>query len=371
MSIYNELGLKKLINGSGKMTSLGGATLDNRVSEYMMKAANDFVDMNELMDKAGQKIAHWIGAEDVCITMGAAAGIAISIAAVIAEDDLDRIENLPFLEGQNNILLQKGHSINFGAPVIQMVRLGGGNPIEVGEVNKISVDNIVSKIDKNTKALLYIKSHHCVQKGMVSLEDMLAISKKYNIPLIVDGAAEEDLKLYLKMGVDLIIYSGGKAISGPTSGFIAGKKELIDYCKLQYQGIARAMKVSKENIMGLVKAVEIYCHESKDKNAILDKERMNLLMNRVNEIEGLKSTIEQDEAGREIYRLKISVDEKYGMDANKVIHHLENGNPSIHTRNHYSNIGLIYIDPRPLKKGDEEIILNRLWEIKKLKGEGI
>lgn len=299
---------------------------------------------------------------------GLSAGVAISIAAVISQGNMDKVTKIPFLENENNnIIIQKGHSINFGAPVEQMIRLGGGNTLEVGEINKVGIHNIEENINKDTKALLYIKSHHCVQKGMVALEDMLAIGEKYNIPLIIDAAAEEDLEKYLKMGVDLVIYSGGKAIGGPTSGFIAGKKELINYCKMQYEGIGRAMKVSKENIMGLIKAVEIYTTESQEKKSIEDKVRMENMLEEVNKIEGLSSSIEQDEAGRQIYRLKIKVDKSsFGMDAKELVRILENGDPSIYTRNHYANIGLIYIDPRPLKENYEDIIVKRLKEVKEM-----
>lgn len=372
MSIYTDLGLKKIINASGKMTALGGSILDSRISDYMGEAASEFVEMEELIDKAGEIIANYIGAEDVCITIGAAAGIAISVASVVTGGNLEKIHQLPLLEDdKKNILIQKGHAINFGAPITQMVRLGGGNPIEVGQANKVDKFNIENNIDENTKALLYIKSHHCVQKGMVPLEDMVGISKKYDIPLIVDAAAEEDLEKYLNMGVDLVIYSGGKALSGPTSGFIAGRKDLIKGCKLQYSGIGRAMKLSKESIAGLLKAIEIYYNETQDKKVKGQREKMDWLKNKINKIEGLKSSIEQDEAGRQIYRLKISIDEeRFGMDAKNVIKYLESGSVRIFTRNHYANVGIIYIDPRPLVEGDEIEILNKFLEISNINKKG-
>ena len=372
MSVYNEMGLKKIINASGKMTILGGSILDSRVSDYMKLAASDFVEMDKLIDKAGKLIANYVGAEDACVTIGAAAGIALSVAAVITQGDLDKIEKLPLVEdNKRNILIQKGHAVNFGAPIIQMIRLSGGNPIEVGQTNEVNRYNIEGNIDENTKALLYVKSHHCVQKGMVPLEDVIDIGKKCNVPIIVDVAAEEDLKKYLELGADLVIYSGGKAISGPTSGFIAGKKELIKNCKLQYQGIGRAMKVSKESIVGLVKAMEIYCEENHDEEPKEQRKMMEWLMEKINKIDGLRSSVEKDEANREIYRLKISVNkERFGMDAKDIIEHLKNGDPQVFTRNHYANIGLIYIDPRPLNKDDEKEIFNRFTEISKIGKEG-
>ena len=372
MSIYKDMGLKDIINASGKMTVLGCSTLDRRVSDYMREASDNFVEMEELINKAGEIIARYIGAEDVCVTVGAAAGIAKSVAAILTEGDLDRIEKLPIFESdKKNIIIQKGHVVNFGAPIVQMIKLGGGNPIEVGQANKVEKYNIENNINENTKALLYIKSHHCVQKGMVSLEDMINIGKKHNIPVIVDGAAEENLKIYLQKGADLVIYSGGKALAGPTSGFIAGREDLIENCKLQYKGIGRVMKVSKECIAGLIKAVEIYFTDDHKAKAQKQKEKMEWLMDEINKIEGFSSVIEKDESGREIYRLKISViREKLNMSAEEVIKYLKNGDPSIFTRNHYSNIGIIYIDPRPLNEGEEKIILNRFIGIGKIGKEG-
>lgn len=365
MEVYEEIGLKRIINGSGKMTALGASVLNDEVAEYMGKASKEYVDMSSLIDRAGKIIAKYVDAEDACVTTGAAASIAISVAGIITNGDISKIEKIPFIdEDRKEIIIQKGHSVNFGAPIVQMIGLGGGIPIEVGQANSVKTNHIEEAISEKTAALIYIKSHHCVQKGMVPLEDMIGIAKKYDIPIIVDAAAEEDLKKYIRLGADLVAYSGGKAICGPTSGFVAGKKDLIDSCKLQYKGIGRAMKVGKENIMGLLKAIDLY--SQKDNKLIIEEQKrtMQRLEKEVNKLKGLKATIAQDEAGREIYRLKILVDEEVlGVNANYIIDKFQSGNPSIYTRNHYSNIGIIYIDPRPLKVGDDEKILERLKEI--------
>jgi len=365
MNVYERRGLKKVINASGKMTALGASIIDPRVADYMKEGAMNYVDIEALIDKAGEVIATYTGAEDGCVTIGASAGIAISTAACIAGDNMTYIERLPHSEGMNNeIILQKGHSINFGAPIAQMVRLGGGIPLEVGQANKVLKEHIEEAITEKTAGLLYVKSHHAVQKGMVSMKDMLDIAHRYNLPLIVDGAAEEDLRKYIELGVDLVIYSGGKAIEGPTSGFITGKKQLITYCKKQYKGIGRAMKVGKENIMGLLKALELY--SNKDIEATVEKQKnlVDWMAKEINGIHGLEASISKDEAGREIYRVSVKVNSSIkGMDAYYVIKELEGGNPAIYTRNHYANIGIINIDPRPMIEGDEKYIVSRLKEI--------
>ncbi|MFZ7132559.1 MAG: DgaE family pyridoxal phosphate-dependent ammonia lyase [Eubacteriales bacterium] len=363
MNIYEQIGLKKIINASGKMTALGASVIDARVGDQMKEAAMNYVDIESLIDKAGEIISTYTGAEDSCVTLGASSGIAIATAASITKDNITYIEKLPFSEGMNNeIIIQKGHAIHFGASITQMIRIGGGIPVEVGHGNKVLKNHIQEAIHGKTVALLYVKSHHAVQKGMVSMEDMLSVAHNYNLPLIVDGAAEEDLRKYVALGVDQVIYSGGKAIEGPTSGFITGRKEWIQYCKKQYKGIGRAMKVGKENIMGLLKALEIY--DSRDQKSIVEEQKLIVewMASEINLIDGLKATINKDEAGREIYRVSIKVN---NGSAASLIKKLERGNPSIYTRNHYANVGIINIDPRPFNKGDEKLIVERLKRIMK------
>ncbi|MBZ2175997.1 DgaE family pyridoxal phosphate-dependent ammonia lyase [Schnuerera sp. xch1] len=365
MNIYENMGLKKVINASGKMTTLGVSTIDKNVGDYMKEAAMNFVKMDNLIKKSGDILSQYTGGEGSCVTLGSSAGIAISIAACITGKDIAKIEKLPLNEGlKNEVIIQKGHAINFGAPIIQMIRLGGGIPIEVGQSNKVEPFHIEEAINEKTAALIYIKSHHTVQKGMTSIKDMVNIAKEYQIPLIIDAAAEEDLKKYIGLGADLVIYSGGKAIEGPTSGFITGRKDLIECCQLQYKGIGRAMKTGKENIMGLLKAIEIYNQKDMEASIKVQKQRMEWLIKQINTINGLEASVIQDEAGRCIYRAKVKINSDIlGVDAYYIIRELENGNPSIYTRNHYANIGIINIDPRPLKDGEEKIIFERLKDI--------
>jgi uncharacterized pyridoxal phosphate-dependent enzyme len=366
MSIYEKFGLKEVVNASGKMTALGASAISPTVAEAMGLAARSYVKMDDLLVAAGKVIARATGAEDGCPTTGAAAGIAISVAAVIAGTNLSLIERIPETDGLNNeIILQKGHSVHFGAPIRQMIAIGGGRPVEVGQANHVERSHIEDAITEKTAALMYIKSHHAVQKGMVSLPEMVSIAREYNIPLIVDAAAEEDLERYIHLGADLVIYSGGKAIGGPTSGFICGRHNLIAACRAQYQGVGRPMKIGKEGIIGLLTAIEEYlANGTQAVEREAQNQRMRWLVSQLQGIPGVSCELKQDEAGREIYRAYIQVDPKVvGKTAFDVIRELENGNPAIYTRNHYANVGAIAVDPRPLLPGQEEVIAKELKRI--------
>lgn len=363
MGIFQKYGLKQIINGSGKMTALGASAVHPEIARALSEAAMDYVDIDELMATAGQGIAGATGAEDGCPTAGAAPGISIAVAAVLTGVNLALIERLPDSDGlKNEIILQKGHSVHFGASITQMISLGGGKVIEVGQANHVEKVHIEQAITDKTAALFYIKSHHAVQKGMQSLDTMAAIAREGGIPFIVDAAAEEDFRKYIAKGADLVIYSGGKALGGPTSGFICGKAGLIRACRMQYKGIGRAMKVGKEAIIGLLAALERYDLNADDSQLQID--RMTWLIRQFDDVDGITGSVVRDEAGRAIYRAQLTVDAKVtGKDAAAVIEQMEAGEPAIYTRNHYANLGIISIDPRPLLKGQEEMIAARIKEI--------
>lgn len=360
MNIYQKFGLREVVNANGKMTILGASATSHGVGEHVQDALRNFVILDELLDYTGNVIAKKTGAQDGCPTCGAAAGIAISVAACITGNNLELIERLPQSEGlKNEIIIQKGHSINFGGSIAQMIHLGGGKVVEVGCANKVEKEHIRNRITEHTAALLYVKSHHAVQKGMQSIETMRAISKEANIPLIIDAAAEEDLQKYIQMDADLVIYSGGKALSGPTSGFICGQKDLIASCKNQYKGIGRAMKVSKEAMAGLITALQEYDATENDTN--LQKSRMKILCDKLNKIKGLTCRVVQDEAGREIYRAELKIEEsKAGITAAQLNQKLKSGTPAIFLREYYVNQGILAVDPRPLFDGQEKIIIEKI-----------
>lgn len=362
MNVYEEIGLDKVINCSGKMTALGVSKICDEVAETMKNAGRSFVVIDDLINEAGKIISSYTGSDDSCITSSASAGIAMSVAAVIAKDNRVIIERLPESQGlKNEIIVQKGHMINFGGPMSTMIRLGGGKVVEVGFSNKVLAEHIEENINENTAALFFVKSHHCVQKGMVSIEDMVKISKKHNIPLILDAAAEEDLKKYVEMGVDLVIYSGAKAFEGPTSGFITGKEEFIKCCKLQYLGIGRAMKIGKENVMGLLKALEIYSQKTKLDEIDRQKQLVNKILKKLEETKGITATMIQDEAGREIYRAQLEVDESIiGFNCLELVKRLKSGNPKIYVRDHFANVGKLSLDVRSIDEDDIGNIILKL-----------
>ncbi len=364
MSIYKSIGLNKVINCSGKMTKLGVSTLHESVTDSMMKAGQDFVVIDELMTKAGQVISEYMKTEGTCVTASASSGIAISVASVIAGENLSKIEALPTSDtDKKNIIIQKGHAVNFGAPITSMIKVGGGVPVEVGHANKVEIDHIKEAIDENTAALFYVKSHHCVQKGMIGIDEMHKIAKEFDIPFIVDAAAEEDFHQYTTKNYDMVIFSGAKALEGPTSGFITGKKENIQACLAQYKGLARSMKIGKENIMGLLKSIENYFNKSQLEAVNEQKRKAQYLVDAFNTFDVLSAEVLQDEAGRDIYRAQVHVGKDSKLNALELSKKLKEGKTEIYVREHRLNIGQLGFDVRSVTDADLELVQNRMKEI--------
>ena len=177
--------------------------------------------------------------------------------------------------------------------------------------------------------------------------------------MIVDAAAETDLQKYIVAGADLVICSGGKAIGGPTSGFVVGQRTLIDACELQFGGIARTMKIGKEAITGLSAALREYVRAGGSERLAQSEVCNRQLMAKLADVSlyGLREL--PDEAGRAFSRVAVSLTDP-SLDIHDLAMYLSEGNPSIRTRNHHLAEGYLLIDPRELAPGQVAIIVARL-----------
>lgn len=353
---YEELGLVPIINAAGRMSKLGVSIIDDSILEVMRNGAQNYVNMDELMIKAGKTIAKEIGCADVCICASASSAIVLAIASLLCTDKRNKVKHFHQtvqLTNEREIILLKGHNINYGAPIDEMIYLGGGIPVEVGYANECYIEDIASAITPNTKAILYVKSHHCVQKNMVGVEAVITLANERNIPCIVDASAEENLSIYHELGADIVCYAGTKAISGPTSGFAACKSEqLANHMRLQYQGIGRAMKVGKESVLGLVKAVSMYQQRHGYVSAITSV-NFHHFIEQMNAIKGMEAALINDESGRAIQRCRLHIHAPFPLTAFEVVVQLKRHIPAIYTRDYQANLGYIEIDPRGLKNVEE------------------
>ncbi|MFI8417974.1 DgaE family pyridoxal phosphate-dependent ammonia lyase [Serratia sp. NPDC078593] len=364
-SIYEKYNLKQVINTSGRMTILGVSTPRQDVIDAVDYGLNHYFEIKDLVNKTGAYIANLLDVEDAVIVSCASAGIAQSVAAAIVKDSANLLVNLhaAAVNEPREIVLPRGHNVNFGAPVDTMVALGGGRVVEAGYANECSAEQLDACVTPQTAAILYVKSHHCVQKSMLSVEQAAAVARKHDVPLIVDAAAEEDLRCYYQMGADLVIYSGAKAIEGPTSGLVIGKKRWVERVKAQAAGIGRAMKVGKEGILGLTQAIESYLTLEKIAGAQMVA-RMTPFIQALNTLSGVSANTVWDSAGRDIARTEITFDEAaLGLSTYDIVQALKTGDIAIYFRGYKANEGKVEVDVRSV---DEQQLMTVFTCIKHL-----
>lgn len=344
------------------MSILGVSTISDEVAEAMVYGGKHFVEMASLHKEAGKLVANHTNHEAAFVTNSASASIALAIAGLIVKDKAYYINHLYDASAplKREILIMCGHKVDYGAPVEVMMRLGGATPKDVGYANGCSIKQIEQAISEQTAGMLFIQSHHCVQKNMPSLEEVSHLCKKHGVPLIVDAAAEESIDGFSQLA-DMVIFSGSKAIQGPTSGILAGKRQFITYAAMHNEGIGRSMKVGKESIFGLLKALETYDHAQMTK-----EEQLEILkqLEQLESIPGVAVSIQADESGRDIYRGRIHVHtRKANRTALELVEGLIANDPAIYTRDYHANEGHIDIDPRSLKSKEIKMIVQTITDI--------
>ena len=289
--IYDQLGVRKYINAYGTVTKYGGSIMDPLVLDAMREASRSFVDLVDLQQRAGKRLAELLGVEAAYITTGAAAGIVLSVAACITGNDPEYIRRIPNTEGmKNEIIILKAHSCQYE----QQVRQAGGNIVEIGQSKRTELWELNRAINPNTAGILYF-AESAFLRGSLPLKDIISVAKERNVPVLVDAAAEippvKNLTSYLEMGADLVQFSGGKDIRGPqSSGFIIGKKHLIEACALNsnpHAAVGRPFKVDKETIVGLLKAVEIYLQQDFDEEMKMWAKQTDYIADQLSQISEL------------------------------------------------------------------------------------
>ncbi|MBZ9759968.1 aminotransferase class V-fold PLP-dependent enzyme [Mesorhizobium sp. CA8] len=361
-TIRERLGLRPIINVSGTMTALGASIIVPEAISAMAEMASQWVEMDDLQRAASSVVARLTGGEAGFITACCASGITMAIAGAMTGTNLLAIERLPDdTEGlKSEVVIQLGHIVNYGAPIDQSIRVAGAKVIPAGTVSVTQDYHVREAINERTAAALYVVAHHTVQYGMLSLEEFCEICHAKNIPVIVDAASEYDLRSFLARGADIVVYSGHKFLSGPTSGIVTGRKDLVRAAYLQNRGVARAMKVGKESIAGTMAALDAW--EKRDHAGIRRREEaaLNLWKNSLQGIPGIGAEIIPDPTNNPLDRLQVFVRPESRFTAAGLASALAAGSPPVIVRNHEVERGHFFLDPCNLHPGEAEIVAEQL-----------
>jgi len=368
MDIYDKLGIKKLINAEGTLTRLGGSVMDPDVLKEMIQASKYFVDLDELLEKSGEYVANLIGVDASYITSGAAAGLTLATAACITGTDPAKIRQLPDLQGlKNEVLIQKSHRNGYD----HAIRQAGVTLIEFGLIKETYPWELGAAISDRTAAIVHFLEFE--NDRNLALSDVIPIAKEMGLPLIVDAAAElppvENLSRFFHMGADLTVFSGGKDIRGPqSSGLVIGRRDLIDACALNANpnySIGRAMKVGKEEIAGMIAALERYLSQDFAAEEKLWEDMVAHIVDTLADIPGLDARrVSPAEPGVQPNWIpRVYLDWQKGtipLSSGEARSLLRQGEPGIAVGT--TSTGL-FVNPQTLTPGQEKIIAKRLRKL--------
>ena len=394
MNVYEQLGVAPIINASGSVTRLGGAPLAPEVLAAFSAAAAESVPLDQLQGAASRIIAEATGAEAGLVTSGAAAGLTLGTAAILAGYDLRRIERLPQLDEPAEIIVPREQRNGYD----HAVRAAGATLVEVGfheivagaGVRRCEAWEIETAIGPRTVGVLYVHDVH----GRPPLAEVVEVAHRHGLPVLVDAAGELPPRVHLRSiisaGADLVVYSGGKALGGPqASGILCGRRDLIGSAALQMldmddhfelweppanlidkrrlkgmprHGIGRAMKVSKEQIVALLTALRRFeqCdHAARQGEMQRQLERIEAGLADVRAC--CRLIVPAD--GESFPLLEIAVNEaRLGRSAFEVCRRLRHGTPPVYVGHGLLDHGALVIHPLHLTDARTSVLIHRLQE---------
>ena len=364
-NVYEELGVKPVINAAGQMTLLGGSVLSPKVIRAMEEANRSYVDMKALQDRSGQIIAELLGAEAAYVTPGCCAALALGTSACMTGSDPGRIERVPDVTGMRHQVIIQG-ALRYAYD--RCLTVPGAKLVQVGDATGSDLAQIEEAIGDRTAAIAYLAPSR--GDGVVPLEEIICLGKQRGVPIIVDAAAQvypvENLGKYTAMGADLVCY-GAKYFGAPnSSGILSGRKDLVEAAALQsfigfesnpFRGIGRPMKLDRQEIIAVVVALREWM-------AMDHRARFDIYERRVKSLrEKLAGVphIEMAPQGSPVSGLRIGLDEKaLGKTATEIARALREGEPSIWVR---AQGEAITLSAAPMRDDDVPVIADRLQQV--------
>jgi len=361
-NLAKELGIRTFVNAAGTYTFMTGSLMQDEVVEVIQGAAKEFMILDEVQTKVGEKIAAITHAEAAVVTAGCFSALTLGLAGVLTGMDQKKVEALPHLEGtgmKSEVIIQKGHSIGYSHALTNT----GCKMVEIE-----TVEELEKAINEKTALMWFL--HIQSDKGKILHEKWIEVAKKHGIPTMIDMAADvppvENLWKFNDLGFDLVCVSGGKAMRGPQSaGILMGRKHLIEAARLSMpprgSTIGRGMKVNKEEILGMYVALDNFVKMDHKKEWKMWEDRAALIANAAKSVKGVNVETFAPELGNHTPTLRISWDAtKVNLPVKMLQDNLRNGNPSIEIMPGENNT--LTITTWMLKPGEEKIVAARLKE---------
>lgn len=365
-NVYEALGVKPVINATGTVTVLGGSVMPPEVVAAWAEAAKHFVDLVELQERVGERVAKLLGVEAALVTTGAAGALLLGTAAAVTRGERKLVGKLPDTTGaRNEVLIQKTHHSCYDN---QLTGVG------VKLIDVETAADVERVVGKRTALVFFM--NHAADAGKITREEWVALARKHKVPTLLDAAADVPpvgrIADYAKMGFDLIAVSGGKAIRGPNdTGLLLGRKDLVAGARLNANPncgtIGRALKVGKEDMVALLAAVERFVRLDFDAERKEFDRRIGVIEKAMKAVPTVECERIVPAVANHVPHLQVSWDEKrVKVTRAKATRELAEGEPSIRI-GRVSGTGDkgILISVLTLQPGEEETVAARLAEILK------
>ncbi len=363
MDIYEDLGVRRIINAAATLTTLGGSVLPPEVRDAMVAAATAHVDLVDLQEKIDVRLASMTHNEGAYVCSGAAGGLILAAAACATGPDPARVARLVERSGlPDEIALHAAHRFSFD----RCLRLAGFRLREFGAPHQTTTADLAAALSAQTAAVLYVVAPHVTGPGTLPLEAVVATAHAQGLPVIVDAAAQLPPASNLwhfttEVGADLAVFSGGKDLRGPQgSGLVVGRRDLIAAVALHgnpHIGIGRPMKVGKEELVGLYAAVKRYLSLDHEALGRRYEERVQAMIGALAGLAGVQATRDYpNEAGQPAPRVLVSLAPPLAQE--QVVAVLWQGEPAIAVQR-AGDDGLL-LNPMTLAEEEDALVVRRL-----------
>ena len=357
---FKELGLRTFINAAGTYTSMTGSLMPKEVTDAISYGTTEYVNLDELQDKVGERIAELLECEYATVSSGCFGAMSIGMAGILTGMDPKKVKQLPNTEGmRNEVIIQESHTIGYAQALTNV----GAKVVKIKTARDLE-----KAINKNTAMLWFLNAN--TDQGAIKWEEFIALGKKYNIPTFIDCAADvppvENLFKFTKMGFDLVAFSGGKGIRGPQSaGLLLGKRKYIEAARMHTpprgETIGRGMKVNKEEVLGMLAALELYLQKDHKAEWAMWEAQIKLISDSALKIKGVETEVHVPKYANHVPSLRIRWNQNLvKITPNEVRDQLKNGHPSIQTVGDNSTVG---ITTWMMVPGQERVVATRINEI--------
>ncbi len=367
--LYEALGVRPVINAAGAFTLLGGSELSPTVRAAMDAANYRYADMQSLLESSGRLVAEMLGAEAAYVTAGAAASLALSVAACLTRNHREYVERLPETRGiPNEVLVQKSSRQKYD----RCLTVPGARIVETGDAAGLTPRQLDEAIGPNTIAVHYLAPGTAL--GTPPVEAVIEVAHAHDVPVIVDAAGQtypvDNLRRYARLGADLVCYAGKYFDAPQSTGLIVGRADLVEVAALNgfvgfetggLYSFGRPMKVDRQEIFGCVIALREWLAMDHEARFQRYGKRIDVLLAALRALPGVDAyRISSRETPHPTIRDGVRIVLGSAASAARVVEALKQGEPCIWTRSDGStiNVSVAY-----LHDADVEVVARRLREV--------